>query len=315
MTYTIVWSLALANVLGAGLCILLSPGIARLTTIRFALLAPFLFMMISFAAFQAKQTLWDLGALVAIGILGIFLRRFEWPRPAFLIGFVLASQAEVYTYQATQIAMSRFRRGFEDGFAYIFSPMAIILLVIIVASVWLGARQSKGMQPDDRPLNKHGKTAPMIFAGLIAAFLAVAVVDSFTISVFIDKVFPMTVAGFSLIGALVLLFQMNARSETDLLFNDGERHGEDASAPIGLWSTLAWFVSLLVLTALFGFVIALTLFFLAFLMVRASIGPVRALLLTTAGVGAVLIIASALNRDFPPGLLQEMIELPWPFGF
>ena len=38
-TYTIVWSLALANVLGAGLCLFLSPGIARLTTIRFALVA------------------------------------------------------------------------------------------------------------------------------------------------------------------------------------------------------------------------------------------------------------------------------------
>ena len=30
---------------------------------------------------------------------------------------------------------------------------------------------------------------------------------------------------------------------------------------IGLWPTLAWFVSLLVLTALFGFIIALMLFF------------------------------------------------------
>ncbi len=52
ITYTIVWSLALANVVGAGLCIALSGGIARLTTIRFTLLAPFLFMLIAFAAFR-----------------------------------------------------------------------------------------------------------------------------------------------------------------------------------------------------------------------------------------------------------------------
>src|SRR5210317_1849088 len=43
ITYTIVWSLALANVIGAGLCVALSGQIARLTTIRFTLLAPFLF--------------------------------------------------------------------------------------------------------------------------------------------------------------------------------------------------------------------------------------------------------------------------------
>jgi len=93
ITYTIVWSLALANVIGAGLCIVLSPGIAKLTTIRFTLLAPFLFMMISFAAFQSRQSLGDLAALFAIGLLGIMLRRFDWSRPAFLIGFVLSSQA------------------------------------------------------------------------------------------------------------------------------------------------------------------------------------------------------------------------------
>jgi putative tricarboxylic transport membrane protein len=60
ITYTTVWSLALANVLGAGLCILLSSSIARLTTIRFPLLAPLLFMMITFAAFQSGQSLGDL---------------------------------------------------------------------------------------------------------------------------------------------------------------------------------------------------------------------------------------------------------------
>jgi putative tricarboxylic transport membrane protein len=27
-----------------------------------------------------------------------------------------------------------------------------------------------------------------------------------------------------------------------------------------------------------------------------------------------LFLAGILNRDFPPGLLQEFIELPWPFG-
>ena len=315
ITYTIVWSLALANVLGAGLCIVLSPSIAKLTTIRFALLAPFLFMMISFAAFQSKQTLWDLAALVAVGLLGIFLRRFEWPRPAFLIGFVLASQAEVYTYQATQIAASRFGRSFTEGMGYLLSPTAIILIIVIVVSVWLGARQSKSLHQDEAVMNVGGKRAPVTFASLITAFLAIAFVDAASISVLIDKVFPMTVAGISLLGALILLWQMATRSENDVLFADGEHRGEDSSAPIGLWPTLAWFASLLVLTALFGFIIAITLFFLAFLTQRARASLPRALVLTAAGVSVLLIMAYLLNRDFPPGLLQDMVELPWPFGY
>jgi len=113
VTYTIVWSLALANVVGAGLCIALSGGIAKLTTIRFTLLAPFLFMLISFAAFQSRQSLGDLVALFAVGLLGIFLRRFDWSRPAFLIGFVLSNQAENFSNMANQVAGAKFRRGFR----------------------------------------------------------------------------------------------------------------------------------------------------------------------------------------------------------
>ena len=69
----------------------LSGQIAKLTNIRFALIAPFIFMIIAFAAFQSGQNLMDLVALFAIGMLGILMRRFDWSRPAFLIGFARQS--------------------------------------------------------------------------------------------------------------------------------------------------------------------------------------------------------------------------------
>ncbi len=315
VTYTVVWSLALANVFGAGLCILLSGGIARLTLIRFPLLVPFLFMMIAFAAFQSRQTLWDLGALVAIGLLGIFMRRFDWPRPAFLIGFVLAEQAEVYTYQATQIAMLRFRRGWEAGLDYLVSPTVIALLVITVVSVWLGMRQSTaihdgaGTATEDR-----SKRAPMLFAALILVFLVVVTVDALSVPVLIDRVFPLTVAGFSAVLALLVLVQMLRQSVSSPLFADAEVHGDDARAAVGLWRTLAWFLALLALTALFGFVLAIVLFFTLFLRLRAGVGWPRILALTAGGVGGLLLLAGSLNRDFPPGLLQALVDLPWPFA-
>ena len=315
ITYTVVWSLALANVVGAGLCIFLSGGIARLTTIRFPLLTPFLFMMISFAAFQSKQTLWDLAALVAIGALGIYMRRFDWSRPAFLIGFVLADQAEVYTYQATQIAMLKHRTGGWEGVAdYLVSPVSVTLVAVILVSVWLGARQSGALHEDEAEPKTGDKRAPMLFALFIALLLAIAFVDAMTVRVLIDKVFPAVVSGLSLFAALILLARMRLRPETDALFSDRERTGEDAAAPHGLWPTLGWFVALLALTALFGFVIALTIFFVAFLTARARCSMGLTLLLTAGGVGFVMAMAYLLNRDFPPGLLQEVVELPWPFG-
>ncbi|MES9944541.1 MAG: tripartite tricarboxylate transporter permease [Candidatus Thiodiazotropha sp.] len=314
ITYTVVWSLALANVIGAGMCIFLSGGIARLTTIHFPLLAPFLFMMISFAAFQSKQTSWDLLALVVIGVLGIFMRRFEWPRPAFLIGFVLADQAEVYTYQATQIAMTKARvGGAEAVMEYVLTGTVIALFLITVVSVWLGARQSSKMNPIEQPASRQSnKFAPLMFTAVIALFLAIFLYSSMQLDVLIDKVFPAVVAGVTLLGAIILMMQMTKASLGDAVLADGEADGEDAAAPHGLWTTLAWFLSLLLLTVLLGFVLALSLFFLVFLRIRAGASWIRAVLLTGGGIGALLTIAYALNRDFPAGLLQEMIELPWP---
>ena len=315
ITYTVVWSLALANVVGAGLCIMLSGTVAKLTTIRFPLLVPFLFMMISFAAFQSRQTLWDLTALVAIGILGIFMRRFDWPRPAFLIGFVLADQAEVYAYQATQIALSRFGRDFMEGIGYVLSPTVLILIVITVVSVWLGVRQSAKLnEPQDLEHEGHSKTGPTIFALVVLAILAVTTIDALSISVMIDKVFPVTVAGLASIGAVIVLLQMRRSPLSSPLFSDTDVHGEDAKAESGLWPTLSWFLALLGLTALFGFVIALIAFFVLFLRLREGLGWGRIALMTIGGVGVLLILAGVLNRDFPPGILQSYVDLPWPFA-
>lgn len=79
----------------------------------------------------------------------------------------------------------------------------------------------------------------------------------------------------------------------------------------GLRPTIAWFVSLLLLAALFGFVIALAIFFAGFLRLREGLGWGRIALMTAGGVGFLLFIAGTLNRDFPPGVLQSLVELPW----
>ena len=312
VTYTIVWSLALANVVGAGLCIALSGGIARLTTIRFALLAPFLFMMISFAAFQSRQSLGDLVALFSIGILGIFLRRFDWSRPAFLIGFVLSSQAENFSANALQIATFRFKRGFEQGMDYVATPIVITILVITVVSVVVGIRQSKQILSEGA-VETGSKRAPLVFLLLMLAYMVTAWINASLIDLMSDKIFPLTVATVGILALCILLIRMMRAPEDDAVFADREAGGEDAEAPFGLWGTLSWLAALLVLSALLGFILALILFMLAFFRMRAGASWVNTLILSAGGVGFMLFLASTLNRDFPPGLLQELVDLPWPF--
>lgn len=91
------------------------------------------------------------------------------------------------------------------------------------------------------------------------------------ISLTSDKIFPVTIGSVALIGCFVLLIRMMPAPEGDALFADQEQGDEDGNAPYGLWPTLAWFGFLLVLSALFGFVIALSVFFLTFLRMRARV--------------------------------------------
>lgn len=311
-TYSIVWLLALANVVGTVLCISLSGGIAKLTNIRFALLAPFIFMVIAFAAFQSGQNLMDLVALFAIGFLGILMRRFDWSRPAFLIGFVLSTPVENFSNNANQIAGIRFRQGWEAGMDYILSPIVIVLIVITLLSVVIGLRQAKNILAEgDVP--SGGKRAPLGFLMVVIGFVAYALWDVGSIPDYAatDRVFPVFVACVCMIGAVILLVQMMLAPETHPLFADRETSGED-KGDYGLWSTLGWFAFLLGLTALAGFIIALAAFLVSFMRFRAGLGWLQSVIYAALGLMFMMFMAWLLNRDFPPGLLQAYVDLPWP---
>lgn len=314
-TYSIVWLLALANVVGTVLCIASSGMIAKLTTIRFTLLAPFLFMLISFAAFQSGQNFADLVALFAIGLLGIFLRRFDWSRPAFLIGFVLSNPVEKFTNQAFQIARFRFRESMEAGLEYIFSPIVLVLLVITVISIAIGIRQAKSILAEG-DVKSGSKRAPFIFLSIITGYFIITYWNASQISdrLMGDKIIPMVISIVAIVCCLVLIVKMIRQPETDMIFADREADGEDAEAAHGLWPTLAWFAGLLVLSGLLGFIIALGIFLLSFFKIRAGEPWGKSALLTAIGIAFMCFMAWTLNRDFPPGLLQDFVELPWPLG-
>ena len=311
-TYAIVWLLALANVVGTIICIAAAGGIAKLTEIRFALLAPFLFMIIAFAAFQSRQEIWDLVALFAIGLLGILMRRFDWSRPAFLIGFVLAGPAERYTNQAFQIASSRFRRSMEEGLDYVFSPIVIVLIIITLLSVVVGLRQSKNIRAEGE-VTAGTKRAPFIFLLAVTAYVIAAYVNASLIPDFarMDRVFPVFVATVTLAGCAILIVQMMLKPETHDLFADREVQDREVNTH-GLWATLGWFAGLLILTSLVGFILALAVFLLLFMRMRAGQSWGFSALYMAAGIVFISAMAWTLNRDFPPGLLQSYVDLPWP---
>ncbi|NIO10943.1 MAG: hypothetical protein GTO40_24220, partial [Deltaproteobacteria bacterium] len=125
VTFTIGWSLALANILGTGLCFLLANQLARIATIRGQVLAPVLLVIMFLGAFLARRHVGDMIVLLGFGLFGWSMKRFGWPRPPLIIGFVLGGTVEKYLY----ISMLTY------GWSWLMRPSVIILFILILLTL------------------------------------------------------------------------------------------------------------------------------------------------------------------------------------
>ena len=107
ITYTMVWSVALANILGAGLCYAFSPQFARLATLRYTLILPAVMGVVYIGAFEANRSWGDLIALLAFGVLGWLMKQNKWPRPPLVLGLVLGDTSSATCSSRSSATASR----------------------------------------------------------------------------------------------------------------------------------------------------------------------------------------------------------------
>ena len=66
------------------------------------------------------------------------------------------------------------------------------------------------------------------------------------------------------------------------------------------------------LVALVGFILALALFITSFLGMRSHLGWMRSVIYAAVCIGFMVNLGYFLTLDFPAGLLQHAVEMPWP---
>jgi TctA family transporter len=319
LTYTIAWTLAIASVVGAFICFLLAAPISRLTFVPFNLIAPAMIMLICFAAFQARRDMTDLLVLFSLGVLGIFLRRFGWPRPAFLIGFVLSGQVEAYLYQAVQF----------NGWGFLTRPGVLIIGALAVVSLLMAVRSrvsedgavdlgaASGSTQIGAQItggaSRADRLPQIVFSVLVLAIFAYGVASSYPLS-FLGAVFPTATSALMLcFTGFIVWKQLRAEPGHSTHYDQelaakvkGEHDGKS------VWPSVAWFAVLFGLTTLVGFILSLAVFIVSFLVMRTSIGWLRSGVYAAVCIGFMVGIGHYMTLDFPAGLLQRMVELPWP---
>ena len=289
------------------ICIGIAPSIARLTTINYAFLGPPIIVLIVFTAFQATVSWGDIWALAACSVLGILMKRFEWPRPALVIGFVLASGFEAAIYRTVQIY----------GFDFLWRPQSQLLILLILVSLYFGYR---AMRKTSRLARESAKPAvrsriPQIaFTAAILASIAYALVSALDFR-YLSGLFPIWVAGVTGILLLVVAAEQKFRGREHPVLSDARQaelvRGEELPSS-NIY--LASFALLLLLIWLLGYPIGAAVFIVGFLSFAVPGNMARNLLIGLAAMTLLTMLAYWLHLTYPPGLLTTYLDLPWWLG-
>lgn len=124
-TFGLIWILVLANVVAAGGLLLLTPYLARITTIKPSVLAVVIMTFTIVGSFMANRHPFDLVILMVFSLLGYLMKTHGWPRPPLILGFVLGGVLERYLF----ISFRTF------GPAWMLRPGVLILAALILASL------------------------------------------------------------------------------------------------------------------------------------------------------------------------------------
>src|SRR5262245_31571041 len=207
ITYSMVWSVALANILGAGLCYAFSPQFAKIATLRYTLILPAVLGIVYIGAFEASRQWGDLIALLFFGLVGWIMKQCKWPRPPFILGVVLGDTIERYMF----ISIERY------GLSWMLRPVVALLLILAVVGLVRPFLQDIRHQGGVRrmltsfqgPHFHPSQLFTMFMIVLIGTALAVAMRWDFS-----AKIVPMVVGIVALTAAALSLFNDMCRKPT-----------------------------------------------------------------------------------------------------
>ena len=173
VTYSLVWSVALANVIGAGICYVFANQLAKIALIRHGVLLPAV-LAVTFVGAYAGSSAWgDIYLMVGAGILGWVMKRLGWPRPPVILGFILGGLMERYMF----ISVERY------GASWLWRPVVGVFLLMTLWGIF--APMIKDWRRDRREgkvrvrkFQKPQLSTNAVFALCVVALFVFAVVTS-----------------------------------------------------------------------------------------------------------------------------------------
>ena len=125
VTYSMVWTIVIANVVTVVVCFLFLDRLARLTAVRGGILIPMILLLVFVGSFTSNNHYGDIVVTLVSGAVGYFMVLAGWPRAPFVLGLVLGKIAENYLW----ISVARYEA------AWLTRPVVLVLIMISVAVI------------------------------------------------------------------------------------------------------------------------------------------------------------------------------------
>ena len=264
LTFSMIWTIVVANVLVAGLLMVWSNQVAKVAFIRGHLIVPGVILFVFMGAWLGGASMGDWIACLTLGVVGFFMKRGGWPRPPLVLALILGPILE----NAFHISMR-----VHAGPGWLGRPIVLVIAALVVLTLALSAyRYATSKRRPDGPSIGEGTernlTISVPLAIAMTALFVWAAVESLAWPAMVRQ-FPLTAA----IPAAALSFAVLWIEGRALRAAVGEAGGLRAVAAADAGNAVlgraciffGYLIALLAVGYLFGQMVALPLFIAAYL--------------------------------------------------
>ncbi len=164
--FSMIWTLVIANIMATTLALVFAKQFSKACILPYYDLIPAVLLFCVVGAFSVNLDIDDLIAFLTFSAIGIFMKRYGWPRAPVMVAVVLGPQIQQYLWLSTD------RYGLE----WMTFPSIVILAILIAATIALPFwRQHKKKQKATHMDLAHEVRRPMEIGSIVMSLCLVGI--------------------------------------------------------------------------------------------------------------------------------------------
>ncbi len=306
VTFSLVWTLAIANILGAAMLLAWGKYVARITFVSGHYIVPVVILFMFMGAWIGSSNIGDWISLMAFGILGWLMKMGGWPRPPLVLGYILGKIME----NALQIGVQ------TNGWNFLTRPVTLIILALallaLLSALMKGRRSAAATESAVESGGAGGGAAAVqavgegygtnlsvsFFVGaMLAAGFGYALWEASTMPP-AARFFPLVIIGPALVCVAVAFAFDTKEHIRRRRMPAGTDFGDSSELVVGSMFTL-WLLGIIAATLVIGQYLALVGFVMLYLLVWARAG------------WKIVVIYTVLSAILMYVLFDQLVPVAW----